>query len=260
MASSDKAAEARAKAKANMKAQERRTTMMIVSGIVVALVVFGGLVFFIMNQNKGLDQLGDAATGSPAGSLANGAIPVGSSGTAGVTDDNPPVTVDVYYDYMCPYCQAFEQINSSDLDQLRQAGTIQVNYHPIAILDGASNGTKYSTRAANAAATVADADPTHFLDFTVALFANQPSEGSDGLSDDDLAALAVSVGVPADVAKTFADYKFRSWVTSATEQSSVDGVSGTPTVMVNGEALDPNTVNYFTEGTLAAYLTQVAGQ
>ena len=35
-------------------------------------------------------------------------------------------------------------------------------------------------------------------------------------------------------------------------------MSGTPTVMVNREILDPKQVNYFTPGTLKAYLEQVA--
>ncbi|WP_062203736.1 DsbA family protein [Demequina salsinemoris] len=260
MASSDKAAKARAQAKANMKAQERRTTMMIVLGIVAALAIFGGLVAFIVNQNSALEEIGDGADGSPANSLASGGIPVGSAGVAGETDDGDPIVVDVYFDFMCPYCGYFESTNSADLDELRSAGTIQVNYHPISILDAYSSGTNYSTRAANAAATVADAAPEYFVAFTEALFNNQPEENSEGLSDEEIAAIAVTVGVPADVAETFADYKFRSWVEAATEQSSVDGVSGTPTIFIDGTVLDGSEVNYLQEGELASYLTGLAGE
>ncbi len=258
MASSDKAAKARAQAKANMKAQERRTTLLIVAGIVVALAVFVGLVAFILNQNSALDEIGDGADGSPANSLASGGIPVGSSGVAGEVDSNDPIVVDVYFDFMCPYCYYFETTNADDLDALREEGTIQVNYHPISILDAYSSGTAYSTRAANAAATVADSAPEYFVAFTAALFDNQPEEGGEGLTDEEIAAIAVTVGVPADVAESFSDYTFRSWVSAATDQSSQDGVSGTPTIFIDGTVLDGSEVNYLSEGELAAYLTELA--
>ncbi|WP_084075151.1 thioredoxin domain-containing protein [Demequina sp. NBRC 110052] len=259
MASSSKAAAARAKAQSQVKAQERRTTMMIVAGIVAAVLVFGGLVYYIISQNQtSLD--GDlGAEGSPAGSLANGAIPVAESGVAGTTNDDA-VQVDVYLDLLCPYCNVFEQTNGADLDELREAGTIQVNYHVISILDRYSNGTAYSTRSANALATVANYEPEYFLDYLAVLYANQPAEGADGLSDDELAALAVGVGVSADTAGKFEDLEFRAWVASATEQASIDGMQGTPTMAVNGEIIPQETVPYFGDGTVRAYLEQVAAQ
>ncbi|MDN4471958.1 DsbA family protein [Demequina zhanjiangensis] len=260
MASSDKAAQARAKAKANVKAQERRTTLIIVTGIVVAIAVFGGLVAFILSQNSSLDEIGSGAEGSPANSLPSGGIPVGSSGVAGEIDDNDPVVVDLYFDFMCPYCNFFEQINAADMDELREAGDIQVNYHPIAILDAYSNGTNYSTRSANAAAVIADQAPEYFVPFVSAMFANQPEEGSDGLSDDEIAQIAVNVGVPSDVADTFSNYEFRAWVAAATDQSSIDGVSGTPTMAVGGEIVNQEDVSYFGEGTVRAYLEELAAQ
>lgn len=259
MASSSKAAAARAKAQSQVKAQERRTTMMIVAGIVAAVLVFGGLVYYIISQNQtSLD--GDlGAEGSPAGSLANGAIPVAESGVAGTTNDDA-VQVDVFLDFMCPYCGLFEQTNGADLAELREAGDIQVNYRIVSILDRYSNGSAYSTRAANAAATIANYEPEFFVPFVDVLFANQPAEGTDGLSDDELAALAVGVGVSADTAGKFTDLEFRAWVASATEQASIDGMQGTPTMAVNGEIIPQETVPYFGDGTVRAYLEQVAAQ
>jgi protein-disulfide isomerase len=105
---------------------------------------------------------------------------------------------------------------------------------------------------------VADQDPAHFLDFVGALYNNQPQENTTGLSDDEIAAIAIGVGVPADIASELKNGEFEKWVTAATDQASQDGMSGTPTVMVNREILDPNQVNYFTPGTLKAYLEQLA--
>src|SRR4029078_9286972 len=68
-----------------------------------------------------------------------------------------PVTVEIYQDYMCPYCGAFEKEAQATIDKLISDGKIQLTIHPIAILDEFSNGTKYSTRASAAAACASDA-------------------------------------------------------------------------------------------------------
>src|SRR5665647_1489277 len=123
--------------------------------------------------------LSDVADG-PQGSTGSGAIPVGPEGVAGTVDGAAPdaVVVSVYADYMCPYCGQFEQVNGPTLDQLRGDGTIVVEYHPVSILDGASLGTAYSTRAAAAVALVADQAPEAFIAFNTALFATQPAENT----------------------------------------------------------------------------------
>jgi len=256
----ESAAAARAKAQSQVKAKERRTTVIIIAVSLLVIIGFGAIVFFIVNSSK-VPALPDAH--KPAVADETGGIPVGTGGVAGVdvpksgTGTGVP-RLDLYFDLMCPVCNQFEQINSADIDSMREAGTIAVYYHPISILDRSSNGTKYSTRAANAVAVVADKDPSHMLPFITALYANQPQENSNGLSDDQIAAIAVGVGVPTEVAATFKSGEFSKWVTAATDQASQDGMSGTPTVMVNLEILDQRQVNYMTPGTLKAYLEQVA--
>src|SRR5699024_12404568 len=53
-----------------------------------------------------------------------------------------------------------------------------LNLHPISILDRASQGTEYSTRAANAAYCVADEDGEAAYTFIDLLFRNQPAEAT----------------------------------------------------------------------------------
>lgn len=250
----DRAAQARALAQSQINKKERRSTIIIVAASVAGIVLFGALVYFIISSSK-IPALSDSGAVLPAGSNEAGGIPVGMTGIVGVDmpgDDVP--RLDIYEDFMCPICNQFEQTNAADIDALREAGEIAVYYHPISILDRYSLGTQYSTRAANAVATVADKSPEHFHEFAAALYANQPAEGTEGLTDQTIADIAVSVGVPQDVADSIADGKFRKWVLAATEQSSIDGVSGTPTIMVNGEILSQNEVPYFQPGTLRTYL------
>jgi len=107
-------------------------------------------------------------------------------------------------------------------------------------LDEQSSGTEYSTRSANAFAGVADAAPDRVWDFHTALYEQQPAEGSQGLSDEQIAKIAADAGVPADVVDGFTDDTFRPWVASVTREAFDSGVQGTPTVKIDGEVFEGN--------------------
>jgi len=246
-----RAAEARAKAQQQAKAKERRTTLVIIASAVLVIAAFAGIVAFIVNSSK-VPELPEAHAPAPAD--ASGGIPVGTGGVVGVDVPTDAVRVDLYLDLMCPVCKRLEQVNSADIDAMREAGTIAVYYHPVAILNRFSQGTKYPSRASNAVAVVADRDPGHFLDFIAALYANQPEEKTPGLDDATIAQIAEGVGVPSDVAASFKKGEFSAWVSAATDQASIDGMTVTPTVMVNGQILDPKLVPFFQEGVVKTYL------
>jgi protein-disulfide isomerase len=252
----DRAAEARRLAQKQVAAKERRTTVIVVAVALVVIAAFAGIVYFIVNSSNVPSM---AEVHKPAGSDLTGGIPVGASGIAGEEVDPDAVRVDLYVDYMCPVCKTFEGINAADLDELREDGTIVVYYHPVSILDRVSQGTAFSTRAANAAGVVADQAPEAFVTFSDAMFANQPAEGTAGLDDASIAAIAIGSGVPADVADRIQDGEFTKWVLAATDQASQDGMSGTPTIMVNRTILNQEVVPYFEPGALKAYLLEVAG-
>lgn len=247
----EKAAAVRAQAQKQVKAQERRTTVIIIGVSLVVIAAFAAIVFFIVNSSK-VPPLEEAHAPAPAD--ASGGIPVGTGGVAGEDVPTDVNRLDIYLDFMCPICNQFEQINAADIDALREEGTVSVYYHPISILDRASNGTEYSTRAASAAGVVADQSPENYLAFTAALFANQPAEGTSGLDDATIASIAVSAGVPQEIADALKNGEFEKWVTAATQRASADGMQGTPTVMVNGVVLDQNDVPFFQEGALKSYL------
>lgn len=240
--------------KANPK--KRRATVITIASAVVAVAVFAGVAFFIANSAKtpSLDQ-----AHAPAPASQNGGIPVGAVGVAGKDVPKDAVRVDLYQDFMCPYCAQFEQINGADIDKLRQAGTIAVYYHQISILDQYSAGTKYSTRAANAAAVVAGRAPERYLDFVKTLYANQPQENSPGLNDATIALMAIAAGVPKDVADSFPDGEFTKWVIASTDRASRDGASVTPSMAVDGRVMTKEQMSlFFRAGTLASFLQSVA--
>ena len=241
---------ARKQAQQQVKAQERRTTIFTVIGAAVVAILFGGLVWFIIQQNQipPLDELT-----LPTGGDLTGGILIGQDGTAGGAVPDDATRVDVYQDFMCPFCGDFEMINGQDIEELVEAGEIALYVHPLALLDRSSQGTKFSTRSANALATVADGSPAHVLEFQRLMYVNQPAQGTEGLSDERIEEIAIEAGVPADVAATIDDGIFTKWALSATEQSSKDEVSATPSVKVD-QTLLGRQVPYMEPGGLRAYI------
>lgn len=187
----------------------------------------------------------------PSTALPEGGIPVSATGVGGTVDDST-TRVDVYLDYMCPACGAFEEANGDNLISLAADGSATVVYHPIAILNRFSNGTGYSTRAASAAALVADEAPDQFAAFNEQLFAGQPEENTSGLTNAEIADIAREAGVADGVADKIADGsaldRFGQWVTSATNDVTANpdlvneqnGSFGTPTITIDGDVWTEN--------------------
>ncbi|AJM77253.1 DsbA family protein [Rathayibacter toxicus] len=162
------------------------------------------------------------------------------------TPDASRGTVDIriYLDYLCPFCGQFEKTNGAQIKKWVSSGAATVDFHPLAVLTTRSNGTKYSERAANAAACVIDHSPNSFYEFNSLLFENQPEEGSSGLSDEQLKNYAQQAGAAdlATVNSCIDDQTFVSWVRAATDRAysgplpgtDVPSVTGTPMVLVNG--------------------------
>jgi len=197
---------------------------LVVLGLLVAIVI--SLVNAAGKASTADDGVSQKELVVPTTATANGAISVGKA--------NAPVKLEVYLDYMCPFCGRFERANGVELDRLVADGTVQLHLYPLSFLDRTSSGTRYSSRAANAIATVADRAPEKVLTFNRALYTEQPAEGSSGLSDDEIAALAANSGVPPDVIRLFHERIFEPWISEWTNAAFRTGISGTPTVKING--------------------------
>jgi protein-disulfide isomerase len=210
-----------AEAAARARAERRRRTVLGGVAVVIALVA----VIVVQTQRTG------TSADAPAPANADGTV-------VSVGSTEAPVTVDLYEDFQCPNCKTFEDESGSMLAQLVADGTVQARYHGMAFLDTSANDD-YSTRALNAAAVVvATAGPDAFQTFHDLLFANQPAEGGSGLTDDQLVAYANQAGASGGtVEQDIRDLTYGDWVATATDQASKDGVTGTPTVFVDGEPL-----------------------
>ena len=72
-----------------------------------------------------------------------------------------------------------------------------------------------------------------------ALYANQPQEGTAGPTNEELIATGRSVGLGDAFATCVNDGKYETWPDHTTDAASARGVSGTPSVFVNGTKVDP---------------------
>jgi protein-disulfide isomerase len=218
---------------AAMRAQaakaEARRRQLIVGGAVLAVLVLVLGVFVLVQTSRRDSETANAAT--PANLGQKNSIVVGQA--------SAPVTVVAYEDFICPACLQFEQADAAQLEAWVKAGTVKVEYRPVAILDRAST-TKYSTRALNAVAAVVNSTPSAFPAFHKALFAEQPEEKGPGLTDQKLIDLAVAAGAPkAAITTAVKDLTYEAWTIRVTEEASKDGLAGTPRVLVNGKEQKP---------------------
>jgi protein-disulfide isomerase len=173
------------------------------------------------------------------GPIAPSHIPAGATQEGdGILTGDGPVRVDAFIDFLCPFCKQFELSSGPALAGLIADGQISLVYHPMNFLDEAST-TNYSTRAA--AASGCAADQGRFLEYSRALFVNQPPEGGAGLSDAELAGLGGAAGLDgAAFAACLSDAPYLDWPSYVTERATALGVSGTPTVLVAGTAARPD--------------------
>ncbi|KRE63234.1 disulfide bond formation protein DsbA [Arthrobacter sp. Soil736] len=260
----ERTAEAREKARQIREEQlkkDKRNKLLIGWGIVVAVVAILAVVALVVSTSlKNNAPVADQGP-TPANANVHGGVTLlkGSEvaksepGTVNIADlpsapATPPATVKapgadaeagkpvkvvLYIDFICPVCKNFEAQYNETLTKLRDEGKITVEYRPLGFLDSRST-TNYSSRAANAAACVVNESPEKYSDFVNALFDKQPAEGSAGLSDDDLKKMATEVGAKS-IDSCIDQKTYRPWVKYATQEASIIGVSGTPTVMVDGK-------------------------
>jgi protein-disulfide isomerase len=217
-----------------------KPTMSPANGVDDGFVVTGVTGLGIASDTSGADgsAQGDA---TPTPTEAPADAPAEPTPTP--TVDDHAVDIRVYVDYLSTGSREFQLANMKQLSEWVDEGAAQLSYYPVAMLTAKSNGTKYSLRAAGAAACVAQHSPDYFFAFNDALLRDQPEVNSDGFSDRELWSLASATGV--DEAKAvracIEDQAYTSWAKTATERAleelpGTDGIAltTTPMVLVNG--------------------------
>jgi protein-disulfide isomerase len=239
------------------KRQDRLRRWLIPTGVTVVVLAIVAIVVLVVTTSAPPPQSADG----PKNMVSDGILFSGVNGkmvatpTGVVKASSTPTPNDqandgvahivTYVDFSCPACQSFEATNAEALRGMVEQGVATLEVHPIAILDSHfTAGSLYSTRANNVGACVANFAPDNFYDVMEAMYTGQGTEGTAGLSNSKMVSLVHGAGLRnGDVDKCINGVTFKSWVTAATTRAlngplpntSVSAVTGTPTVLVNGQ-------------------------
>ncbi|NEG89197.1 DsbA family protein [Bifidobacterium aerophilum] len=175
-----------------------------------------------------------------------GGILISKNGYGSKIDDVP--TVGMYLEPLCPGCALVSRTLDPTIKSMLDAGQINLDLHFMTFQDYKSSD-EYSTRAFNAAVTIAQQDPNpdHLLGYLMNIYAQdfQPGELSEyrNVTDDQLKQQALDAGADkATVDKAFdGRYRYRAWLKAADDYTILrpelyaPGRNGfsTPTVTIN---------------------------
>lgn len=226
-------------ARAKEQQREKRNRLFIQGGVVLGVLAILAIVAVVITTS-----LAPAGPG-PKNMASGGAIfgkdlkVVEGAGlaesdaqreAATVNRDELPLDVAIYVDYMCPACGAFEQQNGTMLENYVGSGDITLQVYPLNFLDSTSLGSKYSTRAASAFSCVVEQQPDYAFSLHNQLLSAevQPSEGTTGLSDDQLLEQAEIAGATLDteLKQCVKDRRFSDFISSNTKAATETGVVG----------------------------------
>ncbi|MFG1944488.1 DsbA family protein [Nonomuraea sp. NPDC048826] len=225
--------------------ERRKKVVTYVTAGVVALAAVGAGWWYTASRSQS-EQAGEAL--APITVQPDGAVVMAKEGVT------QPV-VDIYEDFQCPACRELERVSGATFKNLAAEGLAKVVYHPITIFS--QEPTKGNSLRAGAASRCV-ADGAQWMTFHDTLFENQPSEVVEGFKLEDLVEWGKDAGVT--------DPAFETCVTSQTHaQAQLDyskkigdeqKIEGTPTVKVNGTAIDNNVA--FTPQELRETVTEAA--
>lgn len=155
-----------------------------------------------------------------------------------VTMARPGVTapvLDVYEDFQCPACRAFEGSDGVVIQQLAEQGKVKVVYYPF---------TTYTTQpqlanSVRAWAAARCAPPAHWAKYHNLLYANQPAQtASDGFAISQLVTLGKEAGITsAAFAQCVRSQQYAVDDAPFSDQITNAGVSSMPAVILDGKAL-----------------------
>jgi protein-disulfide isomerase len=198
----------------------------LIGGVVVLVVALVAVLVWAATRGSDLDATGSSST-LPEG----GGVSVGPGVDADVTQ------VQIYEDFQCPFCGILERSIGEQLTQMAEAGEINVTFTIMSFLDG-NLGNDSSTRAANAALCADDAGV--FVPFHASVYANMGEEGQ-GYTDEQFVQWAQDAGLSGGELDSFrqcvADEPHMAYVEAMQERANRDGISGTPTMVVDGRTL-----------------------
>jgi protein-disulfide isomerase len=155
-----------------------------------------------------------------------------------IGEEDAPILVEEYSDFQCLHCKTwFLEIEPLLLDSYVKSGVVRFEYHTA----GDFLGTE--SRESGEAAYCAN-DQGLFWEMKETIFTNQPQGSNTGMyTADNLSTMAEGVGL--DVAEfdaCMSNNKYEDKVLSDRETFIKLGLSGTPSILVNGVVVENPTI------------------
>ncbi|GLW74241.1 membrane protein [Kitasatospora phosalacinea] len=217
---------------AEARAARRRRGLTVGVSIAAAVaVVAGGTALAVSTGSKGDGPAASAVAPANVSAADDTVVVYGKA--------DAPHTLSVYEDFRCPVCRAFETSAGKSVQQLADQGDYKIEYHLATFLDN-NLGGKGSRTALAAAGAALNEGVDKFKAFHDVLYANQPAESEDGFGDvNHLLDLAGQVpGLKTDAfTKAVTEGTYKGWAAKVSTAFNKSGVSGTPTVELDGKQL-----------------------
>ena len=151
-------------------------------------------------------------------------------------------TVVYYGSWKCPYCAQFSTGLLEDiLTDYVEPGKIDLEFRALAYIGGEPFLGPDAPRAARAGLAVWNVDPDTYWKYHEYIFANQPPDNKQWATPEQLVMFAKTAGVDSTqkVRQKIDANAYNSAITNASEAAAGAGVSGTPTLVVGGETVNP---------------------
>ncbi|QAY70518.1 DsbA family protein [Xylanimonas protaetiae] len=175
----------------------------------------------------------DAATAAAGSAVVDPTVGVAIDGAGkAVEPTHDAVVVEVFSDFLCPWCQRFETDHGDEILELAGDDRFDVRWRPVAWLDRNAGGSEYSTRTAMLLLHVAEHSPQHFWDTLVAIM--DVREGGPQLTHGQLADVVAAVGVEGDLVAVQSDADLRAQVLAFSNEASSLDVRHVPWINVDG--------------------------
>ena len=201
---------------------KRRISPGIIVLVVLVLALAGGVG---VQYYRGHSKVEVSSNGRPEPTVITGPGTSGKGITVGKA--GAKVNIDLYLDFRCPHCAEFEEASGSTVDKLVQDGTATLTYWPLQFVNPDA-----SPRLANAfAAAAANGKALSFADEMYGDF-------SKSWTTDQLIELGKQLDVGDEkFQQALQDNTYAGWLESVGKAADERGVTGTPTVYVNGKQL-----------------------
>lgn len=215
--------------------RQKRTGLItaLVAGVLALAVIAVVTVVVIQNQRTKREAAANEAASqiTPPNAVGKDAI-LANPDTAATAQ----YTLNIYMDYQCPICKQSEDRYAGVWKSLADEGFIKLQLHTMTFMDQNLRNDS-STRVAIGAAC-SDLTGT-YLEFHTAAFKNQPAQEGDDYTEQ-----VVTQTIPQQAGITGADYDTwkkcydskatAEFVRMTNENAFKAGVTGTPTIYVNG--------------------------